>query len=99
MHYVCRLCRYVSVNKIKIFLPVSTSAARRWDKVVLETHLPEVDYNDLRLILVDEKSIGAHHQYLTIVINAETGVVLRLAERKNEESLESFFEKLTAKQL
>lgn len=99
MHYVCRLCRFMPVNKIEHFLPISTSTARRWDKTVLATHLPKVKYDDLRLILVDEKSIGAHHHYLTVVINAESGEVLHLAEGKKKESLESFFHKLTEKQI
>ncbi len=98
MHYVCRLCRYMPANKIPEFLPISTSTARRWDKVVLETHLPKVDLDNLRLIIVDEKSIGSHHQYLTAVINAENCEVLHLAEGKKKESFAAFFQKLTAKQ-
>jgi transposase len=48
--------------------------------------------------LVDEKSIGAKHQYMTVVINGETGEVLHLAEGKKKASLESFFQKLSPKQ-
>jgi hypothetical protein len=38
--------------------------------------LPEPDFDNLRIILVDEKSIGPHHHYLTVVLNGETGEVL-----------------------
>jgi len=99
MHYVCRLCRFMPVNKTPIFLPVSTSTSRRWDKQVLARHLPDSDFNNLRTILVDEKSIGPHHHYLTVVINGETGEVLHLAEGKKKESLESFFQKLIPTQI
>jgi hypothetical protein len=47
MHYVCRLCHFMPGNKISIFLPVSTSTARRWDKRILRQHLPDPDLNNL----------------------------------------------------
>ena len=99
MHYVCRLCRFMPVNKISDFLPISTSTARRWDKRILSRHLPNPDLDNLRTILIDEKSIGKRHHYMTVVINGETGDVLHLAEGKKKESLESFFQKLSARQI
>lgn len=84
MHYVCRLCRYMPVNKVPVFLPISASTARRWDKRILARHLPDPDLDDLRVILIDEKSIGAGHQYMTVVINGETGEVLHLAEGRKK---------------
>lgn len=99
MHYVCRLCRFMPVDKIPFFLPMSTSTARRWDKKILSEYLPDPDLDNLRVILVDEKSIGSHHHYVTVVINGDTGEVLHLAEGKKKESLSAFFDKLTAEQI
>ena len=75
MHYVCRLCRFMPTDKIPNFLPVSSCTARRWDKKILTECLPDPDLNNLRVILIDEKSIGKHHQYVTVVINGENGEV------------------------
>jgi transposase len=99
MHYVCRLCRFMPVDKVPFFLPISTSTARRWDKKILTEYLPDPDLDNLRVILVDEKSIGAHHHYVTVVINGDNGEVLHLAEGKKKASLSAFFEKLTAEQI
>lgn len=99
MHYVCRLCRFMPADKVSEFLPVSASTARRWDKKVLSRYLPEPDFDNLRYLIVDEKSIGPHHHYLTVVINGETGEVLHLAEGNKKESLESFFLKLSPEQI
>jgi len=99
MHYVCRLCRFMPAYKVPDFLPISGSAARRWDKKVLLQSLPDPDLDNLRVILVDEKSIGRRHHYLTVVMNGETGEVLHLAEGKKKASLASFFQKLTVGQL
>ena len=99
MHYVCRLCRFMPASKVSEFLPISASTARRWDKKVLAEHLPEPDLDSLRYVIVDEKSIGKGHNYLTVVINGETGEVLHLAEGKKKESFESFFARLSATQI
>jgi len=73
--------------------------ARRWDKIILSERLPDPDLDNLRVILVDEKSIGAHHHYVTVVINGLNGEVLHLAEGKKKESLSAFFEKLSPQQI
>ncbi len=99
MHYVCRLCRFMPVDKIPFFLPISTSTARRWDKKILTEYLPEPDLDNLSVILVDEKSIGSHHHYVTVVINGDTGEVLHLAEGKKKSSLSAFFDKLNETQI
>jgi len=99
MNYVSEMCRYMPANKVPEFIPISESTARRWDKRVLMGKIPEPDLDSLRILLVDEKAIGKHHNYLTVVINGDTGEVLHLAEGKKKESLSAFFQKLTAKQI
>ncbi|WP_339136109.1 MAG: transposase [Candidatus Electrothrix sp. GW3-4] len=89
----------MAADKIPHFLPISASTARRWDKQILTQCLPAPDLDHLGIILVDEKSIGAGHQYMTVVINGETGEVLHLAEGKKKTSLESFFQKLSPQQI
>jgi len=96
--YVSHLCRFMPVDKVPGFVPISADTARRWDKQVLIATLPAPKLNGLCAILVDEKSIGKGHQYLTVVLNAETGEVLHLAEGKRKASLQGFFAKLTKKQ-
>ncbi|MCH1507126.1 MAG: transposase, partial [Verrucomicrobiales bacterium] len=61
-------------------------------------HLPEPSLDDLRVIIIDEKSIRRGHRYETLVLNGETGELLHMTEGKKKASLESFFEKLTEKQ-
>ena len=99
MHYVSKMCRYMPTNKVPKFIPISESTARRWDKGVLTERIPGPNLDSLRVLLVDEKSIGKHHNYLTVVINGESGEVLHLAEGKKKDSLSSFFQKLSPKQI
>jgi len=88
----------MAADKVSEFVPISADTARRWDKQVLMATLSEPKLDGLRAILVDEKSIGKGHQYLTVVLNADTGEVLHLAEGKRKASLQGFFEKLTEEQ-
>jgi transposase len=99
MRYVSKMCRFMPVNKVPEFIPISESTARRWDKKILQETIPDPDLDSLRVLLVDEKSIGKHHHYMTVVINGDTGEVLHLAEGKKKESLAAFFEKMSAEQI
>jgi len=96
--YVSLLCRFMPVDKAPRIVPISADTARRWDKEVLMATLPEPKLDGISAILVDEKSIGKGHHYLTVVLNAETGEVLHLAEGKKKSSLQGFFDQLTQKQ-
>jgi transposase len=98
MVFTARMCHYMSTKKVAELLPVSQSTAYRWDKKVLEEMLPEPDLDDLRLLLVDEKSIWKKHGYVTVVINGETGELLHLAKGKKKKAFSSFFDKLTDQQ-
>lgn len=48
----------------------------------------------LRKIAIDEITIGKGHQYLTIVMDLETGAVIFVAEGKGGEGLEPFWKKI-----
>lgn len=74
---------------------ISPSTVRRYDKIILEETTPEPDFDNLRCLLIDEKSPGKRRPYVTIILNGETGELLHMAEGKKRESVESFYEKLT----
>lgn len=98
-HRVMRLATALSVHMpataVACFIPASDSTIRRWDKHVLHSILPPPDLDSLRYLMVDEKSIGKGHQYMTIVLNGDTGELLHIAEGRKKESLQSFFDSLT----
>ncbi len=71
--HVSHLCRYMPCNKIPEFISISHHTARRWDKEILMKTLPAPDLDNIRALLIDEKSIGKGHHYLTVVLNADTG--------------------------
>ena len=98
MGYASRMCQFMPAHRVAQLMPVGETVLRRWDKKVLAHTLPEPDLDQLRVLLVDEKSIGRHHQYVTLVMNGENGELLHMAEGKKKQSLEAFFDRLTPTQ-
>lgn len=96
--HVSHLCRYMPSNKVPEFIAISHDTARRWDKEVLTKTLPSPDLDGIRALLIDEKSIGKGHHYLTVVLNADTGETLFLGEGKRKATLDRFLSSLTQKQ-
>ena len=96
--HVSYLCRYMPCNKIPEFISISHHTARRWDKEVLMKTLPAPDLDNIRALLIDEKSIGKGHHYLTVVLNADTGETLFLGEGKRKATLDQFLSRLTPEQ-
>ena len=85
-------------NKVPEFIAISHDTARRWDKEMLTKTLPAPDLNGIRSLLIDEKSIGKGHHYLTVVLNADTGERLFLGEGKRKATLDTFLSSLTSAQ-
>ena len=60
--YASALCRFMTASEVSHLLPFSDDTIRRWDKEVLEKQLGKVDLSKVQRLLIDEKSIGKHHQ-------------------------------------
>jgi len=77
---------------------ISDNTVRAYDKAVLNADLPPVCYDGLRALLIDEKAVRRGHNYVTVVLDADSGELLYMAEGKKKEVIDAFFEKLTQEQ-
>jgi transposase len=98
MRLVSQLARFVPFDAMAGLVGVPGATAWRYDMDVLEADLPEPCLDGIEAILVDEKSVRRGHNYVTLVLNAETGELLHMIEQKKKGSLEAFFDKLDGKQ-
>ena len=96
--HVSHLCRYMPCDKVPEFITISGGTARRWDKEMLLRMLPAPKRDGIRALLIDEKSIGKGHHYLTVVLNADSGETLFLGEGKRKETLDQFLSSLNEEQ-
>jgi transposase len=98
MEFVSRLARHLPLTAVKEVVGVDDATAYRWDRSVLRRKLPPPDLDNLRVLLIDEKSVRKHHGYVTLVMNGITGELLYMAEGKKKQSLQGFFDQLTKAQ-
>lgn len=98
MEFVARCARRLPLAHIQELLPVDDATAFRWDQAVLREKLPPPALDGLRILLIDEKAIHRHHGYVTLVMNGQSGELLYLAQGKKKESLQGFFDQLSAAQ-
>lgn len=73
MAFASHLCRFMPVTHVADALAVTDKAVREWDKRVLRRTIGEPNLDDLRALLIDEKSIGKHQPYVTVVLNGVSG--------------------------
>lgn len=98
MKFVSLLCRHMPNTAVGEVLGIDDVTVGRWDRAVLAAEVPEPDFDAVDKLLVDEKHLGARHGYVTVVLDADTGALLHMAEGKKKESLQSFFDKLSPAQ-
>ena len=98
MVFVSCLARHMPLSHVVEVAGIDDATAFRWDQAILHQNLPPPKLDDLRILLIDEKSVRKHHGYVTLVMNGATGELLYLAEGKKKQSLQGFFDRLSPAQ-
>jgi len=98
MRRISAWTRHAPATAVAEMFEISDATVRRYDQAVLKEDLPAPNFDGLRVLLIDEKAVRKGHNYVTFVLNGDTGELLHMAEGKKKESLKSFFEKLTDEQ-
>lgn len=98
MEFASQLCRHMPIAHVARLLGHSDSSVREWDKRILKAKLPPPDLDNLRVLLVDEKSVRKGHRYVTVVMNGESREVLFMAEGAKKETLLAFLSRLNSRQ-
>lgn len=92
--YIHELCRVMTVKEVAEHLDIDWKTVKEIDKRFLQQKFAETNYTGLRLIAVDEISRGRRHDYLTVVLDYETGKIVWIGEGRKESTLDSFFSEM-----
>jgi len=92
--YVLSLSKVMTIKDVASHLKVSWDTIKEIQKAYLGKHFSRPRLKDLTQIAIDEISIGKRHNYLTVVLDLATGVVVFIGEGKGSESLLPFWKKL-----
>jgi len=92
------LCKTMTVKDVAEHFGLSWKTVKRIDKSFLEDQYGEPDYDGVRVLAVDEIAVRKGHEYMTVVIDYDTGRVLWMGSGRRQETLQSFFDSMTPEQ-
>ncbi len=92
--YVLDLARHMTMWDVAQHLGVSWNLVKALVKEDLERRFARPRLKDLRLLAIDEISIGRGHRYLTVVLDLETAVVVFVGKGKGTKALDPFWKRL-----
>ena len=82
MRLVSAFATVAANTDVAALFEISDSTVRRYDKIVLSMDTPPPHLDGIRTLLFDEKSVRKTHNYVTVILNGDTGELLHMAEKK-----------------
>ena len=95
--YVIELCQIAPIKHVAMLLSIGWDTVKEIYKEHLEYRLSKRKLGQVRYIAIDEFSIRKGHQYMTVVLDLETGEILFVNEGKDAEAVLPFLYKLKRK--
>jgi len=92
--YVLELLNYMTIKDVATHLAISWDTVKNIQKKYLHKHFRKPTLKYLKLLAIDEISIGKRHKYLTVVLDLLTGAVVFIGDGKGTDSLIPFWKKL-----
>eukprot|EP00362_Geleiidae_sp_MMETSP1317_P001835 CAMPEP_0201284034 /NCGR_PEP_ID=MMETSP1317-20130820/58724_1 /ASSEMBLY_ACC=CAM_ASM_000770 /TAXON_ID=187299 /ORGANISM="Undescribed Undescribed, Strain Undescribed" /LENGTH=163 /DNA_ID=CAMNT_0047602405 /DNA_START=84 /DNA_END=572 /DNA_ORIENTATION=+ len=84
----------MTIKDIANHLHISWDTIKEIQKAHLKRRYKKIKLKHVKRIAIDEISIGKGHQYLTIVMDLQTGRILHVGKGKGGEALETFWGKI-----
>jgi transposase len=96
--YIHQLCRFMTVSEVANHVKLDWKTVKNIDKNHLEAKYGLPDYNNLKILAVDEIAIRKGHNYLTVVLDYLSGRIVFIGKKRKAKTLKRFFNQMTAKQ-
>ena len=92
--YVLDLSRHMTIKDVACHLGVSWDVVKEIQKKYLHRRFAKPRLKQLKQIAIDEISTGKGHQYVTIVMDLESGAVVHVGKGKGGDALTAFWKRL-----
>lgn len=92
--YVARLVRISTVKEVADLLGLDWETVKNIDKAYLQKEFATPDFDQLRILCLDEISRKKRHKYFTVAMNYEKTKVIWAGKERTQETAESFFKAL-----
>ena len=96
--YIHDLCKMLTVKEVAEHLDLDPKTVKDIDKTFLEEAFGKTDYEDLRILAIDEISLHKGHNYMTVVVDYFSGRVVWMGNGRKKETLDEFFSGMTKEQ-
>ena len=92
--YVVELSKLMTIQDVALHLGISWDTVKDIQKRWLCKHFRKPKLKHLKLLAIDEISIGKKHKYLTVVLDLQSGAVVYIGDGKGADGLIRFWKKL-----
>jgi transposase len=96
--YVLELSKHMTILDVARHLHVSWDTIKDIQKRYLTKKFSRPSLKDLRYMAIDEIAVRKGHQYLTVVLDLESGAVIFAGDGKGAEALDPFWKRLNRSQ-
>ena len=96
--YIFELVSMSTVKDAADKFHMSWNTVKNIDKKYLEAKFKDIDYGNLKRLSIDEIANKKGHNYLSVVMDLDTGRVIWVGEGRKEEDIDKFFLTLTEEQ-
>ncbi len=91
--YAAELCKAgLSVQAVARHLDLDPKTVKATDKATLEAEFGRTDYDGLKRLAIDEIAVRKGHNYMTVVLDYDTGRVVWMGEGRQNATIDAFFE-------
>jgi transposase len=93
--YAVQLCREgLSVQAVARHLDLDPKTVKALDKAALEVEFGQTRYEGLQRLAIDEIAVRKGHNYMTVVLDYDTGRVVWMGQGRQIETLDEFFKNM-----
>jgi len=93
--YAAELCRLgLSVTAVAEHLDLDPKTVKYFEKAALQKEFGETRYDGLTRLAIDEIAVKKGHQYMTVVLDYDTGRVVWMGRDRQIATLDEFFGKM-----
>jgi len=95
--YAAQLCQAgLSVEAVARHLDLDPKTVKAIDKKALQAEFGNTTYDGLKRLAIDEIAVKKGHNYMTVVLDYDTGRVIWMGEGRQTATIDKFFEAMPA---
>ncbi len=95
--YAAQLCQAgLSIEAVARHLDLDPKTVKRIDKAALQTEFGQTTYDGLKRLAIDEIAVKKGHNYMTVVLDYDTGRVIWMGQGRQTDTIDKFFEAMPA---